>query len=82
MLFGSTTDSISATAGRRAIQINSSQHYLWRAVDQGGEVVDVLLQAKRDGAAAKRFFNWVGTKYVPSITVISGSVRLQNGIGQ
>ena len=43
MLFGSTTDSISATAGRRAIQINSSQHYLWRAVDQGGEVVDVLL---------------------------------------
>ena len=56
MLFGSTTDSILATAGRRAIQINSSQHYLWRAVDQGGEVVDVLLQPERDGAAAKRFF--------------------------
>jgi putative transposase len=32
------------------------QHYLWRAVDQDGEVVDVYLQAKRDGAAAKRFF--------------------------
>jgi putative transposase len=30
---------------------------LWRAVDQDGEVVDVYLQAKRDGAAAKRFFN-------------------------
>jgi putative transposase len=29
---------------------------LWRAVDQDGEVVDVYLQAKRDGAAAKRFF--------------------------
>jgi putative transposase len=29
---------------------------LWRAVDQDGEVVDVFLQAKRDGAAAKRFF--------------------------
>ena len=26
------------------------------AVDQDGEVVDVYLQAKRDGAAAKRFF--------------------------
>jgi putative transposase len=26
-------------------------------VDQDGEVVDVFLQAKRDGAAAKRFFN-------------------------
>jgi putative transposase len=40
----------------RTIQINGKQHYLWRAVDQDGEVVDVFLQAKRDGAAAKRFF--------------------------
>jgi putative transposase len=38
------------------IKINGKQHYLWRAVDQDGEVVDVFLQAKRDGAAAKRFF--------------------------
>ena len=36
--------------------INGKQHYLWRAVDQDGEVVDVYLQAKRDGTAAKRFF--------------------------
>jgi len=40
----------------RTIQINGKQHYLWRAVDQDGEVVDVFLQARRDGAAAKRFF--------------------------
>ena len=38
------------------IKINGRLHYLWRAVDQDGEVVDVYLQAKRDGAAAKRFF--------------------------
>jgi putative transposase len=38
------------------VKINGNQHYLWRAVDQDGEVVDVYLQAKRDGAAAKRFF--------------------------
>ena len=38
------------------IKINGKQHYLWRAVDQDGEVVDVYLQTKRDGAAAKRFF--------------------------
>ena len=37
------------------MKINGKQHYLWRAVDQDGEVVDVYLQAKRDGAAAKRF---------------------------
>jgi len=38
------------------MQINEKQRYLWRAVDQNGEVVDVCLQAKRDGAAAKRLF--------------------------
>ena len=38
------------------VKINGKQHYLWRAVDQDGEVVDVYLQAKRDGASAKRFF--------------------------
>jgi putative transposase len=38
------------------VKINGKQYYLWRAVDQDGEVVDVYLQAKRDGAAAKRFF--------------------------
>ncbi len=40
----------------RTIRINGKQHYLWRAVDQDSEVVDVFLQTKRDGAAAKRFF--------------------------
>lgn len=38
------------------VKINGKQHYLWRAVDQDGEVVDVYLQSKRNGAAAKRFF--------------------------
>jgi putative transposase len=38
------------------VKINGKQHYLWRAVDQDGDVVDVYLQAKRDGAAARRFF--------------------------
>ena len=39
------------------VKINGKQRYLWRAVDQDGAVVDVHLQAKQDGAAAKRFFN-------------------------
>ena len=38
------------------IRIDGKQHYLWRAVDQDGEIVDVFLQKRRDGAAAKRFF--------------------------
>jgi putative transposase len=38
------------------VKINGKQHYLWRAVDQDDEMVDVYLQAKRDGATAKQFF--------------------------
>jgi putative transposase len=38
------------------IRIDGKQHYLWRAVDQDGEIVEVFLQKRRDGAAAKRFF--------------------------
>ena len=38
------------------VKIDGMQHYLWRAVDQDGEIVDVFLQRRRDGKAAKRFF--------------------------
>ena len=38
------------------VRIQGKQHYLWRAVDQDSEVVDVFLQRRRDGKAAKRFF--------------------------
>jgi putative transposase len=38
------------------VKIGGKLQYLWRAVDQDGEVVDVFLQARRDGTAAKRFF--------------------------
>lgn len=41
------------------MKINGKPYYLWRTVDQDGEVFDVYLQAKRDGAAAKRFFKWL-----------------------
>jgi putative transposase len=38
------------------VKIQGKRHYLWRAVDQDGEVVDVFLQHRRDGKAATRFF--------------------------
>jgi putative transposase len=38
------------------VKLQGKQHYLWRAVDQDGDVVDVFLQRRRDGWAAKRFF--------------------------
>ena len=38
------------------VKIDGKQRYLWRAVDQDGEIVDVFLQRRRDSKAAKRFF--------------------------
>jgi putative transposase len=38
------------------LKMNGVQHYLWRAVDQHGVVIDILVQARRDRWAALRFF--------------------------
>jgi putative transposase len=38
------------------IRINGQQQYLWRAVDQDGDVIDILVQPRRDQRAAERFF--------------------------
>lgn len=53
------------------IRINGTQHYLWRAVDQDGNVLDVLVQSRRNAKAAKRFFRKLlkGLRYVPRVIV-------------
>ncbi|WP_220463495.1 MULTISPECIES: IS6 family transposase [unclassified Rhodococcus (in: high G+C Gram-positive bacteria)] len=38
------------------VKIGGVRKYLWRAVDQDGNVLDILIQSKRDGTAATRFF--------------------------
>jgi putative transposase len=38
------------------ITIRGKSHYLWRAVDQDGDVIDILVTKRRDRQAAKRFF--------------------------
>ncbi len=38
------------------VTINGELQYLWRAVDQDGDVIDILVQPRRDGRAARRFF--------------------------
>ena len=37
------------------VQINGAQRYLWRAVDQHGNVLDILVQSRRTAVAAKKF---------------------------
>ncbi|MFT6056903.1 MAG: putative transposase [Pseudohongiellaceae bacterium] len=39
------------------MKLHGEQRCLWRAVDQDGEVVDVFLEKRRDGKAAKRFLS-------------------------
>ena len=38
------------------VKISGERHYLWRAVDQDGDVIDILVQRHRNARAAKRFF--------------------------
>jgi len=51
------------------IAINGVQHFLWRAVDQDGNVLDILVQRRRNKAAAKKFFRKLlkGLAYVPRV---------------
>jgi putative transposase len=38
------------------IKVQGELHYLWRAVDQDGDTIDILVQSRRNKQAAKRFF--------------------------
>ena len=53
------------------IRIQGVQHYLWRAVDQDGVVLDILIQPRRDAKTAKRFFRepLKELRYVPRVIV-------------
>src|SRR3954470_17335567 len=45
--------------------IRGKKHWLWRAVDQDGFVLDVLVQRRRDKRAAKRLLRKLLKKAVP-----------------
>lgn len=53
------------------IRVQGELHYLWRAVDQNGVVLDILVQSRRDTKAAKRFFKRLlrGFECVPRVIV-------------
>jgi putative transposase len=53
------------------IKVNGRMRYLWRAVDQDGNVLDVLVTDRRDTKAAKGFFRKLlkGLEYVPRVVV-------------
>ena len=38
------------------VSIQGTRRYLWRAVDQDGDLIEILVQKRKDSKAAKRFF--------------------------
>ncbi|MBL6082250.1 IS6 family transposase [Belnapia sp. T18] len=56
------------------LKINGELFYLWRAVDQYGVVLDILVQERRNATAAKRFFErlLMGLKYKPRKLLTDG----------
>ncbi len=64
------------------LKINGKRHYLWRAVDQAGNVLDILVQSRRSQAAAKKVFRkllpWRWSWLVPLLKIVfpsSSSLR-------
>ena len=53
------------------LMINGERGWLWRAVDDAGEVLDILVQRRRSARAAKRFFRKLlkGRQLVPCVIV-------------
>ena len=52
------------------VKVNGVWRYVYRAIDQHGQVIDVLLSARRDAAAARRFF----TRALRTLKVIPSEV--------
>ncbi len=51
--------------------INGKTHYRWRAVDQDGQVLDILVQSRQNKGAAKKFLRKLlkGCGYVPRVII-------------
>ena len=53
------------------LTINGECHYLWRAVDQDDNVLDILVQSRRNKQDAKKFFRKLltGLTYVSRVII-------------
>ena len=60
-----------STRDEVVLPIKGERHYWWRAVDQDGNVLDILGQRRRNKRAAKKFFRKLlkGLIYVPRVLV-------------
>jgi len=59
------------------IRSNGATHSLWRAVDQDGAVLDILVQPRRNAAAARKFFRKLlkRLRFVPRVVITDKLAR-------
>lgn len=58
------------------VKINGALHYLWRAVDQDGDEIDILVQKRKDRNAAKRFFKkLLKGQQMPPIKIVTDKLK-------
>ena len=57
------------------VRINGETHYLWRAVDHEGEVLEVFATKRRDCRAALRFLKRAMKRYGPPRVIVTDRLR-------
>ncbi len=57
------------------ITIRGKRHWLWRAIDANGDVLDILVQTRRNSKAAKRFFQRLVARFGEPGGVITDKLR-------
>ena len=57
------------------ITIRGKKHWLWRAIDASGDVLDILVQTRRNAKAAKRFFKRLVARFGEPRVVIMDKLR-------
>ncbi len=57
------------------IMIRGKKHWLWRAIEAKGDVLDILVQSRRNAKAAKRFFQRLTNRFGEPRVVITDKLR-------
>lgn len=65
--------------GEVFLSINGERRYLWRAVDQAGNTLDILVTKRRDKQAAKRFFRKLLRFHAKPRVVVTDKLRSYGG---
>jgi putative transposase len=57
------------------VKVNGKLRYLWRAVDHEGQVLEAVVTAKRDKAAAPKLLKRIMKKYGRPRTIVTDGLR-------